>query len=160
MTRNENKIPDASRIETINQPPYRTFLLKILVVAYLALAWFGGIRCYAVFANREILAGYLSQNEMIYLAIGGAVWALAGLNSAVILWIGFPSSTWFSRWIALGCFIWYWLDSLFLTQSSLSRTNWPFTLIATLLALAFAWGIPALPKESRFLQRKSGRSRH
>ena len=40
-------------IERIGETFSRTFLLKVLIVAYLVLAWFGGVRCYAVFANGD-----------------------------------------------------------------------------------------------------------
>ena len=145
--------------ERIGETFSRTFLLKVLIVAYLVLAWFEGVRCYAVFANGDLLATYLSQSKLLYIALSGAVWGLAGLASAAALWFGVSSATWLSRLSALGCFLWYWFDYLFMSQSSFSWTNWPFVLFASLLALAFAWWIPAMPKESKFLHRKSNHNK-
>ncbi len=133
----------------------RTFLLKLLVIGYLVLAWFGGVRCFAVFAYGDLLSTYLSQSELVYIALSGAAWGLAGLAAAAFLWLGASSATRFSTLTGFGCFLWYWIDYLFLAQTPLSQTNWPFALVGTLLALGLACWIPTLPKESKFLHRKS-----
>jgi hypothetical protein len=140
--------------KNIDKPVGRTFLLYLLIFGYLVLAWFGSVRCYAVFDYKSLLNSYLSQGMLAYIAIGGAIWALAGLAAAVTLWIGSTSATRLSRCAALACFLWYWFDYLFMSQSSLSKTNWLFSLIATLLALSMAWWVPILPKERKFLHRK------
>lgn len=136
-------------------PARRTFLLKLLVFGYVVLAWFGWVRLYAVFANEPVLARYLSQGMLAYIAIGGVVWGMAGLTAAILLWIGRPFAAPFSRAAALFCFAGYWLDFFILSKNELSRSNLPFMLIFTVLALAFAWLVPALPKEKRFLRRKA-----
>jgi hypothetical protein len=147
---------DTSAPETTstNQTVRRTFLLKILIIGFLLLAWFGGVRFYAVFGEESLLSEYISRTGLIYIAFGGAIWALAGLASAVSLWMGFSFSASLARLTALVCLAWYWFDYLFLSQSPLSKTNWFFTLAASLLALAFAWYVPVLPKEKRFLHRR------
>jgi len=132
----------------------RTWLLRMLVLGYLALTWFGWVRLYAVIANGNVLDQYLSQPMQIYIAVSGAVLGLIGLAAALAVWFGMPFASWVSRSAALGCFIWFWFDYLFLTQSPLSRTNLPFALTATLLALIFAWVVPVLPREKSFLQKR------
>ncbi len=137
-----------------SERPTRTILFRILVIGFVLLSWFGWVRLYAVLAHQSVLSRYLSSGLLTYVAAGGAVWGLAGLASAIWLWWGLRYALPVSRWTALGCFVWYWLDDLFLTQSVLSTINWPFMVIATLLALTFAWWVPALPKERLFLSHR------
>lgn len=137
-----------------NTAAKRTTLLKVLIIGFLLLAWFGGVRCYAVFAGADLLGEYISRAGLIYMAFGGAVWALAGLASAISLWMGFVFSIPLSRLTAVVCLAWYWLDDLFLAQSALPRTNWPFTLAFSVLVLALVGCVPALPKEREFLHRR------
>lgn len=131
--------------------PRRTFLLYLLVIAWLALAWFGGLRLYSAMAHFSTLSGYLSDAMLVYIAVGGAVWALAGLAAGVTLWLGLRLGVRLSKLISAVCFIWYWLDFLLLTRTSPVPGNLPFMITATLLALGLAWLIPALPGERAFL---------
>lgn len=132
----------------------RTLLLRILVIGFAVLSWFGWVRLYAVLAHQAVLIRYLTPGLLAYVAAGGAAWGLAGLVSAIWLWWGLRYALPVSRWTALGCFVWYWLDDLFLTQSALSTINRPFMVIATLLALTFVWWVPTLPKERFFLSHR------
>ena len=132
----------------------RTWLLRLLVLGYLVVAWFGWVRLYAMIANGNVLGQYLSQGMQVYIAVSGAVLGLAGLIAALAVWFGMPFASRVSRSAALGCFIWFWFDYLFLTQSPLSRTNLPFALTFTLFALIFAWVVPVLPGEKSFLQKR------
>lgn len=137
-----------------SERPTRTILFRILVMGFLLLSWFGWVRMYAVLAHQAVLSRYLSSGLLTYVAAGGAVWGMAGLASAVWLWWGLRYAVRISRWTATVCFVWYWLDDLFLTQSALSTINRPFMVAATLLALTFAWWVPTLPKERFFLSHR------
>lgn len=132
----------------------RPFLLKILVVIFLALSWFGWWRLYGAVSYASFLSAYLSDAMLVYLGVSGALWGLAGVAAAILLWVGIPIAPIFSRAAAAGCFIWYWLDRLFLSQSSLSKTNQLFVLMVSLAALAFAFFVPALPRSRRFFAGK------
>lgn len=131
----------------------RPFLLKVLAALYLALAWFGWMRFYGTLNDMSLLSEFLSVPMLAYLAAGGALWALAGLLSAVSLWFGMPIASWFSRAAAAVCFVWYWLDRLFIARSPLADTNRLFALFASLLLLAFAMVVPVLQREKRFLKK-------
>ena len=133
----------------------RPLLLKLLALLYLLLSWFGWIRMAGALADWQLLNEFLSETMLVYIAAGGAVWGLGGLVSAVSLWFGMSIASWFSRAFAVVCFAWYWLDQLFLTRSSLAETERLFEVIASLLLLAFAILVPALPRVKRFLD-KSG----
>lgn len=138
--------------------PRRTLLFKLLTAGFVLLAWFGWVRLYAVLAHQAVLSRYLDTAQLVYIAAGGAVWGLAGLAAAVALWRALPRAVGISRWVAAGCFVWFWLDELLLTRSALAEVNRPFVLIVSLLALAFVWWVPTLPKERLFLQKhRSGR---
>jgi hypothetical protein len=137
--------------DTLRQRIQRTFLLKILVIGFLVLTWFAWVRVYAALTNIDLLVQYLSHTVIVYLGFSGLVWGLAGLTSAISLYFGLPYAVWVSRCTALVCFIWYWSDYLFLAQSTITHTNLPFTLISTVLALVFAWIVPVMPKERKFL---------
>lgn len=133
----------------------RPLLLKVLVVGYLLLSWFGWLRFTGALADWPLLSRYLSQVMLVYLAAGGLLWGSAGLASAFLLWFGIRIASWFSRVTALVCFAWYWLDRLALTPEGSADTNLPFAAAATLLALAFALVVPALPRVKRFLSNRS-----
>ncbi len=132
----------------------RPILLKALVVIFLALSWYGWWRLYGAVAYASFLSAYLSAAMLIYIGASGVVWGLAGLGAALALWVGMPIAPIFARAAAAGCFIWYWLDRLLLTQSSLSKTNQLFMLVFSIAALAFAFVVPALPRSRSFFAGK------
>jgi hypothetical protein len=92
---------------------------------------------------------------LVYLIAGGVLWGLAGLTSAISLWFGMSIAPWVSRVTASVCFVWYWLDRLFLTRTPLADTNLLFAGVATLLLLAFAFTAPALPRLKRFIGKRN-----
>jgi hypothetical protein len=133
----------------------RPLILKVLVVGYLLLSWFGWMRMAGGLQDWSLLSAYLSGGMLVYLLAGGVLWGLAGLVSAISLWFGMSIAPWMSRVTASVCFIWYWLDRLFLTRTPLADTNLLFAGVATLLLLAFAMTVPALPRLKRFIGKGS-----
>lgn len=141
--------PSTSQVKT-----RRPFLLKVLVVAFLLIAWFGSWRLVGVLREGIKLIEYLSVPLLVYLGFMGVVWGASGLASALSLWIGTAIAPGLARATAIGCFIWYWLDQIFLTQSEISQTSQPFMIAFSLLALAFALWVPGLPGTKNFIASK------
>ena len=134
----------------------RPFWLKALAAGYLLSAVYGGFRLQGVIASWMPLGEYFSTQLLIYIAASGLFCLLAGLASAIVLWLGTRYASLITRSCAGALFAWYWFDRIWMTRAPDSQANLPFALFASILLLLFALLAPALPDVKRHLE--GGRS--
>ena len=133
----------------------RSFLLKLLVLAYLLLSLMGWLRLEQALQYWGFLKELGVFPGPFYIAFGGAVWGAAGLACALALWLRRPFAPLLAYTAALFCTLWYWADRLFLAQNSLANLNWPFALGVNLLLLLFIFLVLALPRQKKFFKSKN-----
>ena len=117
----------------------RSFWLKLLILLNLIIAMTGWVRLYSVLNQWEWLQYLQIFPPPAYFAITGLLLGIAGLISAVGLWLmrkwGIVVTHLFITLLAL----WFWADQLLFTRSETSKANWPFLLGATLLFLGYTY---------------------
>lgn len=113
--------------------PFRITLLLGLVLIVTVLS---AVRLLTAIAWQKTLDSYVPVGLVLYTALSGAFWTLAGLG---VLW-AFVRRVRHLRAVLLGSAVayaaWAWADRIFV-QTSL-RNNWPFDLLVTIVLLAFA----------------------
>ena len=117
----------------------RSFWVKLLILLNLIIAMTGWVRLYSVLNQWEWLQYLQIFPPPAYFAITGLLLGIAGLISAVGLWLmrkwGIVVTHLFITLLAL----WFWADQLLFTRSETSKANWPFLLGATLLFLGYTY---------------------
>jgi len=112
--------------------PFRITLLLVLVLITTALNF---LRLITVIARWSALGGYLSQQELAYIAVTGAIWTFLGLY---LLWI-YRRGARHSRLLFLAAAIlyaaWYWIDRL--VAQATPAANGGFAAAMTALLLGF-----------------------
>ena len=134
----------------INPKIKRSFLLKLLVLAFLLLSLMGWLRLEQALQYWDLLKELGIRPGPFYIAFGGVVWGAAGLVNALLLWLRWVYAPLLAYATALFCTLWYWIDRLFLAQNDLANLNWPFALAVNLILLIFVFLVLALPRQKRF----------
>lgn len=128
--------------------PLRITLLLGLVLIVTVLS---ALRFVTAIGWRATLDPYVPDALVLYSALSGAFWALAGL---FVLW-AFHRRVRRLRWLMVGAAAayaaWSWADRL-LVQSSL-RANWPFDLFVTLVLLAFVAAVVLDPRNQSYFRK-------
>ena len=116
------------------RPP---FLLHILAAAFIVnfLINLAGIFQLLQSWNWLLAAGY--SPHPIYVVFKNVLFALASLAAAAVLWARFPLAIRFSQALAGLIFAWFWVDRLLLTSNPLPFADHAFSIVSSLLLLAF-----------------------
>src|SRR5512133_452396 len=129
--------------------PFRITLLLALVLIMTALS---AVRMVTALAWRSTLDLYTAPALVVYAAVSGAIWTLAGL---FLLW-SIRRRGQHTRAIFLGLAgayaAWAWIDRLFI-QTEL-RASWPFDLLLTLILLAFVATTVLDPRNRLYFQKR------
>jgi hypothetical protein len=125
----------------------------MLAAGLLLLSWFGWLRVQQSLSGWQFIQSLEAPPGPLYLALSGALWGLAGLAGAILLWLGWRWSPRLTRAMALFFAISYWADRLGFDRNPSSRVNWPFTLIFNLFLLAAAWCTFYLPAVKSWLKK-------
>jgi uncharacterized membrane protein YidH (DUF202 family) len=144
----QNKPPSQAQ-----KRPKRSFLLILLIIIYLAIAYFGWLRFSHVLSGWKFYSQYPLANLLPYLAVSGFAWGALNLSSGVVLWFGWRWAPFLAGITAIISVIWYWLDRLLLTVPADARANQVFAVILSLLLVLFAFIVLALPAQRRFFLR-------
>jgi hypothetical protein len=131
----------------------RPFLLVILIIIYLVVAYFGWLRFSHVLSGWKFYSQYALANLLPYLAVSGFAWGALNLASAVALWARWHWAPLLAGTTAVISVIWYWLDRLLLTVPADARANQVCAVILSLLLAVFAFVVLALPAQRRFFRR-------
>lgn len=115
----------------------RSIFLKLLILGFLLLSWFGWLRLVQALSQADFLEALGVHIPVLYLALSGAAWGVAGIVCAVALWTHQGWASWTARITTLVCAAWYWLDRLLLAIPGASQVNVPFA-IGLCLVLAAA----------------------
>lgn len=130
--------------------PFRITLLLALVLIVTVL---NAVRLFTAITWRNALEPYMPAGLVVYTAVTGAVWSLAGVGA---FW-AFHRRVRYLRTILLAAMVayaaWAWLDRL-LVQSS-PRSDWPFDLLLTIILLAFAAAVLLDPRNQSYFRRES-----
>jgi hypothetical protein len=121
------------------------WLLNLLIAAMLFFSLLGWLRLYGAISQWQWLLSLPLSVSPLYLAAGGAAWGLAGAAAGLGLWLRQRWAPVAARLASLFFAASYWLDRLTFGATGSSQVNLPFTLILTMLGLAFTWGIFAFP---------------
>ena len=119
------------------QPRKRPFWLKVLAFGWLCAAAYGWIRFYSSIEQWQWLKYLELVPGPLYFLISGALIGVLGILIIYALWF---KKDWAARLIlvtSLVLALWFWLDQIIFTVSETARANWPFLLVATILALLY-----------------------
>ena len=129
-------IPAASR-------PKRVFWVRFLALIFLFLSLLGWLRLEQALLNQRLLAQLGAWPGPVYIALGGAVWGLAGLPAALGLWGRRAWSGIAARLAALVFLLTYWIDRLWFSAERMPVINWPFSLGVSIIWLVLVYWITA-----------------
>ncbi len=130
--------------------PVQITLLLLLVILLTAL---NVVRLITSILWHDALSAYAPFPGPIYIGASGAFWALTGL---FLLWSFWRDKSWTrAAWlIASGAYAaWVWLDRLFVQAQM--RANWLFTLLVTIVLLAYTVIVILDPHDKTFFGRES-----
>jgi hypothetical protein len=137
----------------------RTFELKMLVVGMLVAAFFGFLRFQQTLRYWDLLLRMQAEPGPVYMAVSGLLWGLVGIFTAGVLWLGRPWAARAGRIAAVVIAGSYWGERLLLYRSPASQANALFAALITVVLVAFAFGVLALPRQRRFFARPVARGR-
>ena len=112
--------------------PFRITLLLTVVLITTVL---NAVRFGTAIAWRHTLGTYVGAPEVVYVALSGAFWTLAGLYLFWSFWRGGRRVPVVYLATSVVYAAWSWADRL-VVQTSL-RANWLFALVVTILLLVF-----------------------
>jgi hypothetical protein len=125
----------------------------LLLALVLIVTVLSAVRMLTAIAWQKTLDAYYPAGLVLYTALSGAFWTLAGL---AVLW-AFHRRVRGLRFVLLGSAAayaaWAWLDRVFI-QSNL-RNNWPFDLLVTVVLLAFAAVVVLDRRNQSYFRRES-----
>jgi hypothetical protein len=138
-------------LETVSSPtkPRRPLSVTLLAGLVLIVAVVYFTRLARAILEWEFLLNLLPISPA-YLAVSGLVWSVVFTCLAWGIWRG---RAWALRWCWLALFafsLYYWLDRLFMPGYPGRNTNWPFSLGANLLVLAWSGWVLSRPKARSF----------
>ncbi len=132
--------------------PRLPFRITLLMAVVLIVTVLSAVRLLTAIAWQKTLETYVPSALVLYTAITGAFWTLAGLG---LFW-AFLRRVRYLRAILLvlvaAYAAWGWLDRIFI-QSNL-RNNWPFDLLVTIVLLAFAAWVILDPRNQSYFRRE------
>lgn len=125
----------------------------MLLTLVLTITVLSAIRLFTALAWRATLNTYMGAQEVGYVAVSGAFWALAGL---FVLWSFWRGGRWV-RWIFLAAAatyaVWAWGDRMVVQYGP--RANWPFSLIVTILLVGFVAAVVLDPRNQFYFGKES-----
>jgi uncharacterized membrane protein (DUF2068 family) len=122
-----------------NKRPLSVTLLSLSVLSFAVIHL---VRFGTTLAEWTFLASLPLTVSPIYLAATGLIWGVVGLVLYPGLWFGkrWAKNTVFFAALVYG--LYYWLEQLFIMDSPLRNSNWPFQIILSIVLLALtAWMI-------------------
>jgi len=131
-------------------PRKRPFGVTLLLWMVLSLLAWGVVRFFAALRWWDVLVEFGSRLSPLYLAITGAVWAVAG---CVLVWSMWDGKKWAHRAILTSVLIWlieYWIERVFFQSP---RANLPFAVTGTLLLGCATWISTFLKSTTDFFTR-------
>jgi hypothetical protein len=87
---------------------------------------------------------------LIFFVLSGLIWGLAAGFLGIGLWRGMNWAIRFTHYGAIAFTVYYWVDRLFLSIDPLRKTNFRFSLGATVSLLAIIYWILSRPKAQLF----------
>ena len=111
--------------------PRRPILLTLLLWVFVLWTALGWLRFFGAINNRILIIEFLPDWIYWYLLGAGLVWGLVGIPViGGLLW----GASWTRKYIPIAALLYpliYWVERLFIWQSTLGQSNWPFMLILT-----------------------------
>ncbi|HPH96355.1 MAG TPA: hypothetical protein PKW33_07045 [Anaerolineaceae bacterium] len=130
--------------------PWVDWLIVILLLGGGLLGW---LRLRDALSGWDVLAAYLPQSTLVYLAAGGGVWLAAGFTAALAYFFRLKWGPWAACMVLLGFTASFWLERLLMMQRADSYLSTPLALTLSLVAVCSAYLAVALarrfPKEKR-----------
>lgn len=135
--------------------PARSFELWVLVIGLFITAAVQFGRMQQSLSLREVLDQYHMAGGPLYAALTGGVSGLMLLTAAMALFFRCHWAPIFTRIVAVLFAAWFWADRIIFTQSADGTINTPFQIGATVIGLAFVFGVLALDRQKRFFGRSA-----
>ena len=133
--------------------PRRPILLTLILWVFVLWTVLGWLRFFGAITNRDLIREFTQGWVFWYLLGAGLVWGLAGIPVVVGL-------VWGAAWslklipIAAGLYpLLYWVERLFIWQSTLGRNNWPFMLVLTVVWMGLVVWVLASGRVRRYFAR-------
>lgn len=140
--RDPDRFPPPTQPETgsvdpeMSMPPRRPFGVTLLLWLVLCLSAWGLLRLAGALRWWDLLYDNHARLSPMYLSITGAGWALAGI---VLIWSIFSRRRGIHLAIPVALCIWIaqnWIERIYFEAP---RSNLPFAIIVSLLAVALTW---------------------
>jgi hypothetical protein len=129
--------------------PFSATLLTWMVLIIASLNW---LQLVMVLRQWAFLQSISQPLLVFYLAITGLIWGLVG---SLLVWGLFFGLPWAPRLMQIAApvyAVYYWLDRLFVADSSAIVSRWPFALGLTILLLGSTYWVLSRPKVQQFYQ--------
>jgi hypothetical protein len=127
---NRNILPQRIR-------PWRPVILIVLVILLLGFCILSWLRFGLALENGAFYNQVSGLPLSVYMAVSGAVWGIVSLAAAIGDWFRKPWALILTGVGAVVFTIWFWVERLALSRTSLVKTNWLFDGIFNLVILAF-----------------------
>lgn len=127
-----SKNPVPSRVK-----PWRPLILVALVILLLGFSILSWMRFGLALGNGSFFNQVSGQPLSIYLTVSGAVWGLTSLAAAIGDWFRKPWALLLTGVGAVIFTVWFWVEQLGLSRTSLVKTNGLFDAIFNLVLLVF-----------------------
>ena len=115
----------------------RSFLFWLTVALFLWFSLIGWLRLQQSIVQWHWLQSIGISPGPIYIAISGGLWGIAGLVSAIALWLRLAWGRLTAQISAIFLATSYWADRLVLSRSGDNQSNVVFALIVSFVALGF-----------------------
>ena len=121
-----------------------------LAVGVLILAVLHFTRLVSTISRWEYLETLWLSVPLIYFVLSGLIWGLSAGVLGIGLWRGRNWAIRYTHYGAIAFTVYYWVDRLFLSIDPLRKTNFKFSLGATVFLLAIIYWILSRPKAQLF----------
>jgi len=130
----KNKIIPESNQQSRKRPRILTILSLVVCMG----SFFHLFKFIQILINLQVLRTLPITVSLVYLAVVGFIWSIAGLFLTWSLWTGKPWSQRAGLVLSLAYMIFFWIDLLWIAEPEVLQTRWLINLILT------AFGLPAI----------------
>ena len=139
--------------------PRRPILLTLVLWIFVLWTVLGWLRFFSAISNRALIFEFLPGWVFWYLLGAGLVWGLTGIPIIIgLVW----GVAWAYKLIPMAAGLYpllYWVERLFIWQSTLGRRNWPFMLLLTLIWIGLVVWVLRSGRVKRFFTCKENKDR-
>lgn len=134
----------------LHRLPKRSFVLYLLVLQGLTVAWFGGLRIQQTLTYASLIQALDLGMYLSFLLFSGISYTLLGLSAALAAWLRWKWTPWYYPVAVLLTSLLYWAERTLLTRSAAGSVNWPFAMVMNLFLFFATLVFLAHPKNQLY----------